>query len=107
MNQRNRLGADRVTAADVSESFTGFRFHADVCGRDLEAACQPPDHERCVRGQLRPFEADGCVNVHDLIAGVADEVTDALEKNKAGFVAPFRGGVWKMAADIAERGSAE
>lgn len=83
MNQRNRLGANRITASNVAESFAGLRFDAHPRRRDFEAARHPSDHERRVRRELRALESNGGVNVHNLVAGPADKIADALEKYEA------------------------
>lgn len=107
MNQRNRLGANRITTSNVAKAFAGFRLDAHLRRRDFEAARHSSDHERRVRCELRAFKSYGGVNVHDPIAGPADKIADAFEKNQARFPAPSRGGVRKMPSDIAKGGCAE
>jgi len=57
-------------------------------------------------GEFGTFEANGCVNVHNHVTGLPQEIANLAEENEAGNVTPCGRTVGKVPADIAQRGSA-
>jgi len=93
--------------ADGIDAFAGFGFDADLCGLEAEGAGNFPPQERNVGRKLGALEADRGVHIHNRVAGLLEEFSRVTKKQEAGSVAPLRGGIRKVPANVAQRRGAE
>jgi hypothetical protein len=100
--QGDGVSAHGLALADGVEALAGFGLDAYLPGSNGENGGELFLHAGYVRGKLGLFEADGGIHVHDGVTSLADEASNLAEEKEAGDVAPPRGSVGEMVADIAE-----
>lgn len=93
--------------ADSSEPLVGRRLDGDLIDGDPEGIGDVRPHPVGVRRDLRGFEDDGRIDVHDRPSVLRQEIADVPEEDEAGDSAVARVGVREVSADIPERRGAE
>jgi len=80
LNQGHGVSADGLTAADRVQTFAAFGFHADLVGFQAESCRYLARNARNVGSELRPFEADGRIDIHDRVARLRQQSASVAEK---------------------------
>src|SRR5271157_1434526 len=104
--QRHCVSPHGFAPSHRVHALAGLGFHADLAAVQSQGLSQFLLHAGDMSGELGTFEANGCVNVHNRVTGVSQEIANLTEENEAGNATPFGRSVGKVPADIAQRGGA-
>lgn len=102
LKKRHGVSADGLTAADRVQTFAAFGFHADLVGFQAESSRYLASNARNVGSELRPFEADGNVDIDDGVPGGSEQLAHPTQEEEARSVFPARRRVGEMPPDVAE-----